>query len=320
MNKLLIALLIVGGYVKAQSFAPPPGFSGSTAIHKDSSIIVNWASGITLTRGPLNIQNPGLGLVTFGIESDALSIADAAPVSLGDGGEAIVTFPNPIKNGTGPDFAIFENGFADHYMEFAFVEVSSDGMNYYRFNGISEAPTDVQLTNFSFSDCAYIHNLAGKYRQNYGTPFDLEELSGIFGLNVNSITHVRLIDVVGSIDPQYGTYDSQGVIINDPFPTEFESGGFDLDGIAVIHQDLVGGLEESNSMVNVYPNPFHTRISCEIDQPCQIVLSNSLGEMVLSREETTFFSIDLTDHEDGVYFLSIRTGTEARTIKLIKQL
>ena len=35
-------------------------------------------------------------------------------------------------------------------MELAFVEVSSDGVNFFRFDAVSAAPTDVQLTNFSF--------------------------------------------------------------------------------------------------------------------------------------------------------------------------
>jgi len=41
----------------------------------------------------------------------------------------------------------------------------------------------------------------------YGTPFDLEEMIGIIGLNVDSITHVKVIDVVGSINPLYASYD-----------------------------------------------------------------------------------------------------------------
>ena len=66
-----------------------------------------------------------------------------------------------------------------------------------------------------------IYNLAGKYRAQFGTPFDLEELTGITGLDVNNVTHVKIIDVVGSLNESYASYDSQGNIINDPFPTPF---------------------------------------------------------------------------------------------------
>ena len=43
----------------------------------------------------------------------------------------------------------------------------------------------------------------------------------------------------------YASYDSQGNIINDPFPTPFETGGFDLDAIGVIHSFV--GIQESTS-------------------------------------------------------------------------
>jgi hypothetical protein len=46
---------------------------------------------------------------------------------------------------------------------------------------------------------------------------------------------VRIIDVVGSIDPAFGTRDSLGNLINEPFPTPFSSSGFDLDAVGVIH-------------------------------------------------------------------------------------
>jgi hypothetical protein len=44
------------------------------------------------------------------------------------------------------------------------------------------------------------------------------------------------VDVVGSITPAYATYDSQGNMVNDPWPTPYSSSGFDLDAVGVINQ------------------------------------------------------------------------------------
>jgi hypothetical protein len=55
-------------------------------------------------------------------------------------------------------------------------------------------------------------------------------------LDIGSVTHVRIVDVVGSISPLFGTRDASGRLINDPFATPFASGGFDLDGVGVINQ------------------------------------------------------------------------------------
>jgi hypothetical protein len=231
----------------SQSFAPAPGNIGSTAIFKDSSIFCAWANSIQLQIGYLDISNKSLGYVSFGLPENALNKAEGNStdvVSLGDSGIAILSFENPITNGEGFDFAIFENGFADNYVEYAFVEVSSDGINYVRFPNYSETPTTTQMGNFEFSDCRYVHNLAGKYRQGYGTPFDLEELQDSLHIDITSITHVKIIDVIGSINSQYGSFDSENRIINDPWPSAFESGGFDLDALGVIHQKELGIFEK----------------------------------------------------------------------------
>jgi hypothetical protein len=71
--------------------------------------------------------------------------------------------------------------------------------------------------------------------RGYGTSFDLSELTGTVDLNISAITHVRIIDVVGSLDPEYARYDSLGNIINDPWRTPYETGGFDLDAVAVMN-------------------------------------------------------------------------------------
>lgn len=258
MNKLLLLFVLICPLINwAQSYAPAPGISGSTAIYKDSSCFVAWASGIEITRGSLDISTPTLGVASFGDAFNALGVAEGdgtSVVSLGDSGIAIITFSSPITNGLGADFAIFENGFADDYMEFAHVEVSSDGVNFVRFPSHSESPVIVQLDNFMFGDCRMVNNLAGKYRQGYGTPFDLEELLGNPLLDVNSITHVKLTDVIGSISQGIGTTDAHGNLINDPFPTPFESCGFDLDAIGVIHQ-LALSFDENEISYSIYPNP-----------------------------------------------------------------
>nr|WP_303652848.1 PEP-CTERM sorting domain-containing protein [Paludisphaera mucosa] len=85
-------------------------------------------------------------------------------------------------------------------------------------------------------DARDLNNLAGKYVAGYGTGFDLAELAGVSPLlDVHNVTFVRIIDVVGSIDPAHGRYDAHGHLVNDPYATPFGSSGFDLTGVGVIH-------------------------------------------------------------------------------------
>lgn len=302
-----------------QTFAPAPGNSGSTAIKNDSSIIVAWATGILVERGFMNIVNPSAGLASFGLDAEAVGPAEGNStnvVSIGDSGIAILTFERGIKNEIGPDFAIFENGFADNFIELAFVEVSSDGINYFRFPSVSEAPFIIQTGAFDFSDCRYFNNLAGKYRQGYGTPFDLEELSGIAGLDISKITHVKLIDVVGTIDPIYASVDFQGNIINDLYPTEFASGGFDLDGVAVIHQAPLS-INEIDMHVSIYPNPTSDFITVSVPNESFVRLSDVSGKVLL--EESIFNSkvIDLSKFDSSVLFIEISNSIGRSIEKVI---
>lgn len=303
MTKWIFSLLPF--FTFGQSFAPEPGVVGTTAIHKDSSAITFWANSVSITRGYLDISDPGLGYTSYGVESEATGQADGiSVVSLGDGGVAEYTFQTPITNGAGTDFAIFENGFIDHYMELAFVEVSSNGVDFVRFDAVSEIPTDVQLSNSSTSDCRMVHNLAGKYRALYGTPFDLDELAGNSLVDINQITHIRIADVVGSIDSNWGSIDSQGNMINDPYPTPFPSGGFDLDGLALL-QPYALEVSEQATVPLCYPNPAADVLHFDAQQFQTIRLYDALGNLVLTTSESP---VDVHFLQTGIYLVTLESN------------
>lgn len=319
MKEILILILLLSRFLSAQSYAPLPGEIGSTAIHKDSSIIVAWGTGVSVQRGPLDIAQPGNGNASYGIESDAIGAADGTSfVSLGDGGLAIVTFATPIKNGIGFDFAVFENGFTDNYIELAFVEVSSNGTNYYRFPAVSEWPTTIQLSNFDYSDCRFFDNFAGKYRANYGTPFDLEELNGEIGLDIDAITHVKLIDVIGSINPMYSTLDIHGNLINDPYPTAFPSGGFDLDAVGVINEGTQSIQDNSNSKLWVYPNPSNGKFKLSAANNGSYSIISPTGKLIFASDFSNDFTVDLSNLPNGIYILHVNNGVQVFTERLNK--
>lgn len=238
------------------NFPPATGQVGTTAISKDSSIIQSWATGIDLVRGYVQINDTsvyyaGTNLASFGQPSAALHAGEGNStkvVSLGDGGMATLTFDRLIVNGPGPDFAVFGNSISDFFLELAFVEVSSDGMNFSRFPSVSLTQNTTQTGATNELDPRNLHNLAGKYRKGFGVPFDLSELPNSPLVNKNAIRFVRIIDVKGSIDPLYASKDSQGNIINDPFPTPVDSAGFDLDGIALINGNVQNTLVTFNEL------------------------------------------------------------------------
>ena len=179
MYKLGVNILtIVLSFQLTAQFHPPVGSTGTSAMHKDSSAFVGWAQQCIIQRGELDISNPSLGYASVGDGFSALGQAGVnGVVSLGDAGEATLTFEYTIYDGPGWDFAVFENSFNDSYLELAFVEVSSDGVNFQRFPAVSNTQDSIQIDGFGNIDATKINNLAGKYRSLYGTPFDLADLA-----------------------------------------------------------------------------------------------------------------------------------------------
>ncbi len=216
----VIDTIVLGGY------APAAGEVGSTAVHMDDAGIIGWASGWeNYVVGPncnLQWQTP----------EKALGKADGNSydiVSLGRGGEITLTFNCGIGDGVGYDFAVFENGISDTFLELAYAEVSSDGENFFRF--MNDSLTEGPVSSYGAVGPTDIGGFAGKYRQGYGTPFDLALLKNTSGLlDTDNVRWVRIVDIVG--DGSY--FDTSGDIIYDPYPT-WGSAGFDLDAIGVLN-------------------------------------------------------------------------------------
>ena len=327
---LLLALVPVALWAQ---FAPAAGLPGTTAMHADSSAFVAWATGCTTERGLMRIDKPHLGYASYGHDT----LVPGAPgtggaseivydvVSLGDGGVATVTFASPICNGEGPDFAVFENGFGIesdtthtlHFLELAFVEVSSDGENFFRFPAVTYVPYDHQLGGYGGINPSLIHNFAGKYDQFYGTPFDLDEVEDNALLDKNRVTHVRVIDVVGCIKPEYATYDSEGHIVNDPWFTSNEKGGFDLEAVGVIHDLAHNAVDEAEAeAVSVYPNPVNDQLIVKAENLQKVEVYNIVGQQVMVTENEV---VDMSALTEGIYFIRINAAGKTVTKRIVKQ-
>ena len=325
----ILSCLITGAYAQ---YAPQVGLPGCDAVSASSGLIEAWAAQCTVHRGFMDIADPSLGYASLGDSSLAIGPADGGTVSLGDSGVAVLTFQHPIFNGDGPDFAVFENAFrnpgdpAQAFLELAFVEVSSDGVNYFRFPAISHTPSNTQIGNGDYLIASNINNLAGKYVAGYGTPFDLGVLAGTPGLNVDNITHVRLVDVVGDVGI-HASLDSAGHIINDPYPTPFPSGGFDLDAVAVLHEvgfnevkKLADGLT-----VSVFPNPTTEQLVVSASGVAQVDLTATLTTIEGGILQQYFLTQDNTvlavsRYPAGMYYLILSDANGNRWVeKVVKR-
>lgn len=235
----VILSLIAITPLRSGPYPPAVGTDGSDAIAATDPRIVAWATTVhTIAYGAEvtdDFKNPdrSLGPATTDAERDIFHV-----VSLGDSGSITLGFSLPIRDGNGPDFAVFENSFNNYFLELAFVEVSSNGTDFVRFPNHSLTPQTVGPfpTAVTGVNPTNINGLAGKYRVGFGTPFDLNELRALpesSTLDFEAIRYVRIVDVIGD----GSALDSFGNPIYDPHPT-IGSAGFDLDALGVINRAL----------------------------------------------------------------------------------
>ena len=205
------------------TYAPAPPDPTTTAIAYNDVRIVDWAQGVDSYLPGTGVSDP-----RWMMPSQAFGPAGTdttAVVVLGNAGTITLTFGSAITDGDGWDFAVLELGF---------VEVSSDGTHFARFDSAFRGPA--APCGSCSGTAAQIGGLAGSYMVGYGTPFDLAALGnnplvrdGF--IDLTAIKYVRIVDIVGDGT----TPDSFGRGIVDPISSG-PTAGFDLDGIAVLNQ------------------------------------------------------------------------------------
>jgi hypothetical protein len=269
---------------------------------------------VEIDRGVMQINIDTIGDAWAGANEDALGRAGDNPtISLGDGGKATLGFEFPIKDGPGYDFAVFENSFDGLFLELAFVEVSSDGERFVRFPALSLTDTTTGISAFGYTETSKVHNLAGKYPMHYGTPFDLAELQDSAGLDIQSVRFVRIVDVIGTMLPEFASRDAEGRKVADPWPTPFPSSGFDLDAVAVMHNTDPASQENLASAFDIFPQPCSDQAFLRITEPTwkQSVTVKLLDMSGRNIQQFGSFSpegiiaIDLTALNAGTYIIEL---------------
>lgn len=205
--------------------------SAPDAIPADDPRISGWAIGF-LDLEPGSDLDPAWTDPTRALGPAQGTWDDA--LSLGNGGAITLVFDPPIVDGDGPDLAVFENGFSESFLELAFVEVSSDGVDFARFPTLSIQTAPVAA--YGTLDPSEVLGLAGRFRAGFGTAFDLAHLADspevLTGrVDLSAIAFIRVVDLVGD----GAARDAFGHPLYDPTPT-IGPAGFDLEAIAALNQ------------------------------------------------------------------------------------
>ncbi|HOO71476.1 MAG TPA: Ig-like domain-containing protein [Spirochaetota bacterium] len=238
---------------------------GDDHLDRDDSSIIAWPSACAEFI-------PGLDRTSaspaFDDTGAALNGEDGF-INIGNTGSLTLVFDPPLCDGTGPDLAVFENGFSTTgglTAEYGYIEVSSDGHKFARFDTATlRDPASVPDPDTIMSgwDTTLDWGVMGKYPAGTGDLFDLEWLKNkrevVEGrVDLDRISHVRIVDIIGIdetrlmgpdesswpradhkglISSSLGNYDSSGSFGNtifDEYPT-VGTGGLEIDTIGALH-------------------------------------------------------------------------------------
>ena len=231
-----------------------------------------------------NDPTKALGPVTGDSVGDIVSLGDMDIDEIEQGmqpGQITLTFDEPLRNGSGYDFVVFENAFMSIHSttggsmsgqmlaELAYVEISSNGIDFVRFDSVSLTPEPVGP--YGTIETGNVYNLAGKHPNANGvctgTPFDLQEIADhpdvVSGLvDIDDIKYVRIIDVPGTGDfsdnatmqinpntwPDLDFYESAHPVYD--MWLSWGSGGFDLEAVGVLNEQRLSADIDLNGIVD----------------------------------------------------------------------
>ena len=193
--------------------------------------IITWAKGMEIHRS---------STITAGRYFHAIGQANTTDYVAILNGSATATFDRPVSDGEGDDFVVFAHNNGDNGQ--AWVEVSSDGINFFRFND----KTPILATG-------------------EGAAYDLNELEENAALDKNNIRLIRLVDdnIGGYCLAGIGIYNGgEQYLIADFEDEEFLSSE---NSYEIISEENATRTEEDEDMETTYY--FKDNISYGLDFP-----------------------------------------------------
>ena len=230
--------------------------------------------------------------------------------SLGLGGEIVLRFDQPITDGAGPDFTVFENAFYYSigqrerlFAEPAVVSVSRDGITYATF----------ACDPHTLEGCAGTAPTHGDRdpldpRVSGGNSFDLSDIGA------DSIRFVRIRDVTSTVlnDPEHPYWDAT-------------LSGFDLDAVIAIPFAGRGPKSSAQSPdsddIHIAPNPAQSRVRVRAPHALRVRVVDGLGRVVIDRASdgtSGEIALDVSAIATGVYMVESFDPHRARHTAILR--
>jgi hypothetical protein len=318
-NTILTQVTCYGGTDGAIEFTDVTGGSG-TGYEYSINGGATWQSGATFA---------GLAAGTFNavVKDDAGALSDVQSV--------MITQPDQITGFTiqVQDVSVF--GGNDGVIEVQGTTGGSGVYEYSLYSGTVVAPW--QSSNvFSnlYAETYEVHikdangcevvsdpvTVSEPGQQEYTVTFDVsvdgQPYEGAT-ININSTVLTTNSNGLATISLADGTYDYTASVAG----LDDIQGTVDVNGANVTETISFVGLSGAfANEINIYPNPVSSRLTIEVDGNYEVMLTNTIGEIILSQKMENKGIIEIDSYADGLYLLRIeRNGRIVTRPVIIKK-
>jgi hypothetical protein len=137
------------------------------------------------------------------------------------------------------------------------------------------------------------------------------------------------LSVSGATTYTWSTTDNTAAVAVSPtVQTTYTVNGTDANGCSnttTVTQDVslctgIVTLTNSNSSINLYPNPNNGLFTIELTSTSKVIVTNALGQIVIAETfEAGKHSLDIHNEATGVYFVKVIENNNQHIIKVVKQ-
>jgi hypothetical protein len=358
VNSLPIVSVNSGAICVGQSFTMTPGGATTYTFSNGSDIVTPTAnSSYTLTGTDANgcsntavssvsvnslpIVSVNSGAICVG-QSFTMTPSGATTYTFSNGSDIVTPTANSSYTLTGTD----ANGCINTAVSSVAVNtlpiVSVNSGTICAGQSFTMVPTGAATYAYSNGSDVVTSSVNASYTVT-GTDANGCENTAVSALSVNALPVVTAVtnntllcvgqtatlSVSGATTYTWSTTDNTAAVAVSPtVQTTYTVNGTDANGCSnttTVTQDVslctgIVTLTNSNSSINLYPNPNNGLFTIELTSTSKVIVTNALGQIVIAETfEAGKHSLDIHNEATGVYFVKVIENNNQHIIKVVKQ-
>jgi hypothetical protein len=302
---------------------------------------VSASNAATVTINSLPIVSVNSGTICSG-QSFTMTPSGATTYTYSNGSDVVTSSVNASYTVTGTDANGCENTAVSALSVNALPIVSVNSGTICAGQSFTMTPSGAATYAYSNGSDVVTSSVNASYTVT-GTDANGCANTAVSALSVNALPVVTAVtnntllcvgqtatlSVSGATTYTWSTTDNTAAVAVSPtVQTTYTVNGTDANGCSnttTVTQDVslctgIVTLTNSNSSINLYPNPNNGLFTIELTSTSKVIVTNALGQIVIAETfEAGKHSLDIHNEATGVYFVKVIENNNQQIIKVVKQ-